>query len=362
MKHMYRGLWYFVLGLIIGAIPLFFAKLSHAQEAVPARPTSHYVLDQTNTLSAPEIAKIDQIAKEVETNKKVSVAVLMITSTNGEDIAQYARRVAEQWKPGVDGVGKGALVVIAKNDHKSRIETSKNLEGEVPDATARNILTDAGAHFKRGQFGEGLHDIVRDIGAKTGVIAAVVAEPSVEVTDVTSFVLTLLGLLGVVGSGAFFVHRSQKKAEEERRKYMLEQEKHYRDAEHQRFLARQARERMEEANRAAASMAVSSINFAPAYAAPLAATAGLSGAQIRQPLNIKKSPEPPKPAPKPVKKEEPKRSTRVYDDTPSYIPSYSNYSSSSRSSSSDDSSSSSSSWSSSSSSSDFGGGGSSSDW
>lgn len=332
-----------------------------AEEAVPARPTSHYVLDQTNTLSAPEIAKIDQIAKEVETNKKVSVAVLMVASTNGEDIAQYAHRVAEKWKPGIDGVGKGALVVIAKNDRKSRIETSKNLEGEVTDAAAKGILIEAGAHFKRGQFGEGLHDIVRDIGAKTGV--AVVEKP-VESSNADSILIAILTLLGVGGIGGFFVKRHFDKEAEKRRQYLLQQEKAYQLAEAERLAARRARERAEQERRATASTAIAGMAFAPAYAAPLAATAGLSGAQIKKPLDIRKSPEPPKAAPKPVKKEEPRRSSS-YDSYPSSSYSSSDsYSSSSRSSSSSSYSSSDSSSSSfsSSSSSDSGGGGSSSDW
>ena len=171
--------------------------------------------------------------------------------------------------------------------------------------------------------------------------------------------MAFIGLIASCGIGAFFIKRHYDEEDRKRKLYLAEQDAYYRKAEAERVNARRARERMEEQERARASTAISSINFAPAYAAPLAASAGLSGAVIRKTHETPR-PTPPKPVAKPAAKPTPTRRVDSYE-APSY-PSYSS-SSSSRSSrsSSDDSSSSSSSWSSSSSS-DFGGGGSSSDW
>lgn len=349
MKQIIR----FILIFLVAVAVIHFTKV-FAQEAVPSRPTSHYVLDNTNTLSASEISKIDSIAKDVETNKKVSFAVLLVPTTSGEDIAQFSHRVAEQWKPGVDGIGKGALLVIAKEDRKFRVEVSKNLEGELPDATIKHVLDETKGHFKAGRFGEGIHDIVRELGAKTGSKPEVMAIPVVESSSADSLLIGLLGIFGVCGIGAFFIKRHHDEAERKRALYLAERDAYYRKAESERVAARRAKERREEEERAKASVAISSLNFAPAYSAPLAATAGLSGAAI------KKTQEAPRPTvSKPVVKSTPTRRADSYE-TPSY-PSYSSSSFSSSSSSSDSSSSSSSSYSSSSSS-DYGGGGSSSDW
>ena len=61
----------------------------------------------------------------------------MVPSTQPEDIAAYAQRVADSWKIGRREVGDGVLIVVAKNDRRVRIEVAKALEGAVPDLAAQ---------------------------------------------------------------------------------------------------------------------------------------------------------------------------------------------------------------------------------
>jgi uncharacterized protein len=68
--------------------------------------------------------------------------VLMVPTTQPEDIASYANRVANAWKIGRKAVGDGVLVIVAKDDRKVRIEVAKTLEGAVPDLAAQ-IIDDA---------------------------------------------------------------------------------------------------------------------------------------------------------------------------------------------------------------------------
>ena len=67
----------------------------------------------------------------------------MVASTQPEDIAAYGQRVADQWKIGRLAVGDGLLIVVAKNDHRVRIEVAKALEGAVPDLAAKQIISEA---------------------------------------------------------------------------------------------------------------------------------------------------------------------------------------------------------------------------
>ena len=91
----------------------------------------------------------------------------MVPTTLPEDITDYAQRVGDAWKIGRKDVGDGLLVVVAKNDRKVRIATSKALEGAVPDLAARQIIASAlTPRFKQGDFAGGLNAAADQIMAR----------------------------------------------------------------------------------------------------------------------------------------------------------------------------------------------------
>jgi uncharacterized protein len=115
------------------------------------------VVDQTGTLSAADTASLTQTLMDLETRKGSQVAVLIVPTTDGEAIEQYALRVAEAWKIGRKKVDDGALLVIAKNDRRLRIEVGYGLEGALTDATTKRIIDeDITPKFKTGDFGGGV--------------------------------------------------------------------------------------------------------------------------------------------------------------------------------------------------------------
>ena len=115
------------------------------------------MVDQTGTLTAGDIASLTQALKDLETRKGSQVAVLIVPTTDGEAIEQYALRVAEAWKIGRKKIDDGALLVIAKNDRRLRIEVGYGLEGALTDATTKRIIDeDITPKFKAGDFGGGV--------------------------------------------------------------------------------------------------------------------------------------------------------------------------------------------------------------
>jgi uncharacterized protein len=109
-----------------------------ADVAVP--PLSGRVVDQTGTLSAGDAAALTQRLKDLESRKGSQVAVLIVPTTQPETIEQFSIRVAEAWKIGRKKIDDGALLVVAKDDHKLRIEVGYGLEGALTDVTARRII------------------------------------------------------------------------------------------------------------------------------------------------------------------------------------------------------------------------------
>ena len=137
------------------ALLLCWAGAALALVAVP--PLSGRVVDQTGTLTTGDVASLTQTLRDLETRKGSQVAVLIVPTTDGEAIEQYALRVAEAWKIGRKKIDDGALLVIAKNDRKLRIEVGYGLEGALTDATTKRIIDeDITPKFKAGDFAGGV--------------------------------------------------------------------------------------------------------------------------------------------------------------------------------------------------------------
>jgi uncharacterized protein len=142
------------------ALLLFLALLApalHAQDLLPVPALSARVIDQSGTLDAAQRAALEAKLAAFEAAAGPQIVVLLVPTTQPEDIASYAYRVADGWKIGRREVGDGVLIVVAKNDRKIRIEVAKALEGAVPDLAARQIIQNTiSPAFKTGDYAGGL--------------------------------------------------------------------------------------------------------------------------------------------------------------------------------------------------------------
>ncbi len=131
------------------------ALTARAQVAVP-QLTSR-VTDLTGTLSGEAVSRIETKLAAFEAKKGSQIAVLIVPTTQPEEIEQYSIRVADAWKLGRKGVDDGAILLIAKNDRRVRIEVGTGLEGALPDAIANHIVDETIApHFKLGDYDGGV--------------------------------------------------------------------------------------------------------------------------------------------------------------------------------------------------------------
>jgi uncharacterized protein len=143
----------------LAALLLLVAALAgaQAQNLLPVPSLDARVIDQTGTLSAAQRAALEARLQAFETQKGSQIVILMVPTTQPEDIATYAHRVGETWKIGRRTVGDGLLVIVAKNDRAMRIEVAKALEGAVPDVAAARIIDSVMApRFRQNDFAGGL--------------------------------------------------------------------------------------------------------------------------------------------------------------------------------------------------------------
>ncbi len=138
-----------------------------AQDLQPVPALTAHVLDATSTLQASQKQALEDRLTAFEQAKGSQVVILMVPSTEPEDIASYANRVGNVWKIGRRGVGDGLLLVVAKSDRKARIEVAKTLEGAIPDLAAKQIIDEAlTPNFRKGDYAVGLNAAVDQIIAR----------------------------------------------------------------------------------------------------------------------------------------------------------------------------------------------------
>jgi uncharacterized protein len=142
--------------LLVLAASLASAAERLSDGTLPVPPLAR-VTDTTGTLTAAERQALDTKLADFEARRGTQIAVVIVGSTAPEPIADFAQRLGDAWKIGRHDVGDGLLVVVAKDERRVWIATSKALEGAVPDlAAARVIREQITPRFRRGDFAGGL--------------------------------------------------------------------------------------------------------------------------------------------------------------------------------------------------------------
>jgi uncharacterized protein len=134
---------------------------------LPVPPLSGRVIDQTGTLSEGQRQAMELKLAGFEQQAGAQVVVLLVPTTAPEDIAAYAQRVGDAWKIGRKDVGDGLLIVVAKNDRAVNIQTTKALEGAIPDLAAHQIITNVIVPaFRKGDYAGGLNAALDQLMAR----------------------------------------------------------------------------------------------------------------------------------------------------------------------------------------------------
>jgi len=141
------------------ALPLVLglAAASGAQDLQPIPKLAARVTDLTGTLTAGQQTALEQKLSAFESAKGAQLALLIVPTTQPEEIEQYSIRVVDAWKLGRKGIDDGALLIVAKDDHRVRIEVGRGLEGVLTDALSNRILDETvKPAFRQGNFYGGI--------------------------------------------------------------------------------------------------------------------------------------------------------------------------------------------------------------
>ena len=154
--------------------------LSFGQIPEPLKGT--YINDHTGSLTAPQIEALNQQLYSLEQRSGIQVAILLITSLPADmAIEEYARQVGNEWKLGT--AHNGIVYVAALNDHRQRLEIARNLEGDIPDITASEIIESLKPYLRQQDYYTAVSTLIAAIGNHLGM-------PMTSPNDSTSYGIT----------------------------------------------------------------------------------------------------------------------------------------------------------------------------
>ena len=148
------------LGLMIA---LLLALTGQAAVAQDFPKLTGRLVDQANLLDPEQEAALTAKLAGLETRTKRQLVVTTLNSLEGYEISDYGYRLGRQWALGQDGKGEtekdnGAILIIAPNERKMRIEVGYGLEPVLTDGLSSSIIrNDITPRFKDGDFVGGIN-------------------------------------------------------------------------------------------------------------------------------------------------------------------------------------------------------------
>ncbi|HEX5131670.1 MAG TPA: TPM domain-containing protein [Candidatus Krumholzibacteria bacterium] len=130
----------------------------------PAR----FLYDEPGVLAGAERAAIEDSLMAMD-RRGLEIGVAIFQSIHGESVEDLSLALAEKWRPGGAERDNGALIVIALEERKVRIEVGYGLEERVTDAAAGRIIRyDMAPAFRDGRYGDGIMEAAVSLAKLAG--------------------------------------------------------------------------------------------------------------------------------------------------------------------------------------------------
>jgi uncharacterized protein len=154
------------------ARPLLFLLLlcvpgARAEQVKNLKPQG-YVNDFAGVLSAPAKDKLTALCAEVDQKTKAQIAIVTVSSLDGQPVEQSSIDLATAWGIGPKQKDRGVLILFAPNDRKYRIEVGYGLEPILPDGKVGAFGREAVPLLRQNDYGGAVLLITQRVA---GVIA-----------------------------------------------------------------------------------------------------------------------------------------------------------------------------------------------
>jgi uncharacterized protein len=147
---MMRHLWHAVLALLLA-----FPAAAHAAPSFPK--FDGLVTDAAHVLSADQKTALEAKLEALQQQTKRQLVVATIPDLQGDDIADYGYQLGRAWGVGLKDADNGAILIVAPNEHKVRVEVGYGLEPVLTDAFSSVVIQQAILpRFKAGDMAGGI--------------------------------------------------------------------------------------------------------------------------------------------------------------------------------------------------------------
>lgn len=115
------------------------------------------IIDEAYVLTASEKAHLEAQLRKIYDDNLAQMAIVIVPTTNGVPIFDYALATAQRWGLGKKDTDEGILMLVAINDRQIYTVTGYGVEGVLPDAFLKRITReDIKPSFQSGQYAQGL--------------------------------------------------------------------------------------------------------------------------------------------------------------------------------------------------------------
>lgn len=129
-----------------------------ADAAIPDKPSPpRLVNDFVGILSSNERAQLEQKLRTYNDSTSSQVTIVIVKTTEPYPIGDFAFQVGRKWGVGQQGKNNGIVIAWATQTRKVYISVGYGLEGAIPDAIAKRIITNQiTPAFRQQQYYQGL--------------------------------------------------------------------------------------------------------------------------------------------------------------------------------------------------------------
>jgi uncharacterized protein len=140
----------------------------HSEQVKNLKPQG-YVNDFAGVLSAPAKDKLTALCREVDQKAKAQIAIVTVSSLEGESIEQFANELFTQWGVGPKQSARGVMILLAPNDRKDRVEVGYGLEPILPDGKVGGFEREAVPFLRQGDYSSAVLLITQRVAAVIAV-------------------------------------------------------------------------------------------------------------------------------------------------------------------------------------------------
>ncbi|MEX2474162.1 YgcG family protein [Marinobacter sp.] len=133
VMNRYRGFVCAVFGVLLASQVL-------AQSGPEFPELTGRVVDNADMLPDKVESRLGQMLESHETATSEQVVVVTLPNLQGRPIEEFGYQLGRHWGIGQEGEDNGALLIVAEEERRIRIEVGYGLEGRLTDAASATII------------------------------------------------------------------------------------------------------------------------------------------------------------------------------------------------------------------------------